>query len=522
MIQIVDTTLRDGSQTEGISFSVDDKIQIVHQLDDLGIKWIEAGSPAANPSDNVFFKTIDPASLKNASLVAFGPTCKPGIAPEDDTALRILSDCSAEIKTIFGKSSLFHVTNVLHCSEKENLRMIRDSIHWLVENGNTVWFDAEHFFDGYAENPAYALETVSTAMEAGASCIVLCDTNGGSFPEQISSAVTAVKKTCSILLGFHGHNDIGLAVANTLAALEAGCSLLQGTIGGIGERCGNTDLCTLIPLLSLKKHIRCIQSESLSNLTHISRVISEIMNVVPNSNAPFVGHSAFAHKAGIHIDAIIKDPSAYESVNPESVGNQRRFLLSNQSGRTGIYARLNKLLPDLDRNSPEIETIMNRLKEKESRGYTYENADGSFDLLALDTIGRRPHYFEVVDYHVLSSRNISTSDKSSLSAQAYLKIRVDGKEGINAAEGNGPVNALDVALKKTLSLFYPCISRVTLRDFKVRVLNSAGTASKVRVSIESTDGVHIWNTVGVSEDIIQACLKALTDSVDYMLTKYAD
>ncbi len=521
MVQLLDTTLRDGAQAEGITFSMTDKLQIIRALDDLGVQWIEAGNPGANPRDLALFEQLaGQPPLRYASLVAFGSTCHPGLAPEEDAALRTLAACPARVKAIFGKSSLNHVTRVLRCDPAENLRMITDSIRYLTAGGNAVWYDAEHFFDAWREAPDYAMETLRAAVNGGASLLVLCDTRGASFPEEIAEAVTAVRSTLSVPLSVHCHNDSGLAVACSIAAVRAGCEQVQGTIGGIGERCGNADLCTIIPLLSLKMNQPCLPEGHLTRLTHISRVVSEILNLVPDGSAPFVGHSAFAHKAGMHIDGILKDTASYEQIDPEAVGNQRRFILSDQAGRAGVYARLGRLLPDLNRDSPEITKVIQRLKEMEALGYTYENADGSFELLALDTLGRRPAFFQVADYHVLCQQPLLPTEAGRPSAQAYLKISVNGKEGINAAEGDGPVNALDLALRKTLSGFFPSVSNMRLRDFKVRVLNSEGTASLVRVSIESGDGVHLWNTVGVSSNIIEASLKALTDSVDYMLTNY--
>ena len=520
MIEISDTTLRDGGQAEGITFSVSDKIQIIQALDELGIRWIEVGTPGANPLDQQVFQLLKSAPpLRQASLQAFGPTCRPGQIASEDDGLKILAECGADTVTLFGKSNITVVEHVLRCSPEENLRIIQDSISFLTRHGICVWFDAEHFFDGYRINAQYALRTLQTAAAGGAKRIILCDTRGGALPQEISEAVRAVKAIIDLPLGIHAHNDCGLAVANTLSAVLSGCDLVQGTIGGIGERCGNADLCTVIPVLSLKMHESCLPDGHLPRLTHLSRRMMEIMNIVPNERSPFIGNSAFAHKAGVHIDGIIKDPDSYEQVNPESVGNQRRFLLSDQVGRAGVYARLGRMLPDLNRNSEEILLVMQKVKEMEAAGYTYENADSSFELLALDTLGRRPHYFDVADYHVLCQGSHG-KEENWPTAQAYLKIRVNDQEGINAAEGEGPVNALDNALRKTLSQFYPSVKRMSLQDFKVRVLNAKGTASLVRVSIESSDGDHIWNTVGVSENIIEACLKALTDSVDYMLTRF--
>lgn len=516
MIQISDTTLRDGAQAEGISFSIDDKIQLVRELDDLGIHWIEAGNPAANPQDASFFEAIASLPpLRHSKLTAFGSTCRPHVPAREDAALVRLNAVHADQKTIFGKSSLHHVRTVLLCEAEENLRMIRDSVSFLRLGGAHVWFDAEHFFDAWKESPSYALQTLQAAEKGGAERIILCDTNGGSMPDYIYEVVCSVREKTRIPLGIHCHNDCGLAAANSLAAVKAGCDLIQGTIGGVGERCGNADLCTIIPIIMQKMKLPCLPEGHLTRITHVSRVAAEIMNISPNENAPFVGYSAFAHKGGMHIDAVLKDRATYEQIDPESVGNQRRFLLSDQSGRAGVYARLGRILPDLNRNSPEITTVINRLKEMEAEGYTYENADGSFELLALDTLGRRPSFFKVKDYHVLSQQG-----QGGMDAQAYLKIEVNGREEINAAEGDGPVNALDLALRKTLALFYPSVSRMYLKDFKVRVLNLQGTASRVRVSIESTDGLHIWKTVGVHNNIILASLRALIDSMDYMLTKF--
>ena len=516
MTYVSDTTLRDGAQAEGISFSLDDKLQMIRELDDLGVHYIEAGNPAANPLDGTLFETLaDQPALRHARISAFGSTCRPGISPAEDEALRRLSEVKADLKTIFGKSSLRQVKLVLRCGPEENLRMIRESVAFLHRNGAEVWYDAEHYFDAYQEDAAYAMATLRAAADSGAARIILCDTNGGALPSLITQAVSAARETLSVPLGIHCHNDCGLATANSLAALQAGCDLVQGTMGGVGERCGNADLCTLIPLITLKLGQECLPEGHLSRLTHISRVAAEIMNIAPDENAPFVGYSAFTHKGGMHIDAILKESSTYEQIDPESVGNQRRFLISDQSGRAGIYARLGRLLPDLNRNSPEIARIVEKLKAREADGYTYENADGSFELMALDTLDRRKRFFRVLDYHVLSQRS-----ESGQGAQAYLKIEVNGKQGINAAEGDGPVNALDLALRKTLALFYPSVRKMRLQDFKVRVLNSQGTASRVRVSIESTDGVHLWKTVGVHNNIIQASLWALIDSVDYMLTRY--
>lgn len=521
MVRLLDTTLRDGAQAEGITFSLDDKRRIAQALDELGVGYIEAGNPSANPKDAAFFAQAAGMGLRQAKLVAFGSTIRPGEKPEDSTGLAALLASGAGIITLFGKCSVLHVEQVLRCTREENLRLIRESIAHLTAHGVEVWFDAEHFFDGYKADAVYATACLLAAVQGGATTLNLCDTNGGTMPEEVGNIVNALRHQFFIPLGIHCHNDCGLATACSLAAVQAGAEIVQGTMGGVGERCGNADLSTLIPLLEMKLHRPCLPEGRLPMLTHTARFVAEVMNLSPNERAPFVGHAAFAHKGGMHIDGVLKHAPSFEQIPPESVGNQRRFLISDQAGRAGVYARLSRILPDVPRNSADMARVITRLKEKEARGYTYENADGSFALMALDTLGRRPKFFEVVDFHVLCQSPFNATQVTK-SAQAYVKVSVGGREGINAAEGDGPVNALDIALRKTLADFYPAISHMRLKDFKVRVLDMGGTASTVRVSIESTDGQHVWSTVGVSSNIIQACLKALVDSIDFMLTYHGN
>ncbi len=514
-LELLDTTLRDGAQGEGIEHSLDDKRRIAQALERLGVQLIEAGNPYGNPKDAAFFDEAKHRPfLQTATLVPFGSTMKPGGQPETDPGLLALADTQQPVISLFGKTSLFHVKDVLRTQPEENLRIIEESVAFLKGRGRRVLFDAEHFFDGCVCDKAYAFETLRAALRGGADALVLCDTNGGTLPEDMRALLCeAMAALPEAAFGIHCHDDMGLAVAGTLACVQAGAKMFQGTISGVGERCGNANLCTLIPTLQLKLGYEVLPPENLSLLTQTAREIVEIMNLVPNPRAPYVGYSAFTHKGGMHIDGVIKNAQTFEHVTPESVGNRRRFILSEQTGRAGVYARLKRLIPDLTREDPRVKQVTERLKRRESRGYAYESADGSFDLMALDTLGLRKEFFQVMDIHVLSG-----NEKDSQSAQAYVKISVDGREEINAAEGDGPVNALDTALRKALTVFYPELHRMHLRDFKVRVVGWGGTASVVRVLIETTDGKNVWTTVGVSSNIIRACFKALCDSFEYFLT----
>ncbi len=514
-IEVLDTTLRDGAQAEGISFSLEDKLKIIAALDALGVDLIEAGNPAANPKDAALFARLKehPPALRHARITAFGATRRIGTRCEGDPGLAALLACGSRVVTLFGKSSLFHVEQVLRTTPEENLAMIGESIAYLTAGGLTVYFDAEHFFDGYAADPAYALETLRTAAAAGAAGVALCDTNGGSLPGHITAATQAALAAVGTLcVGIHAHNDGGLAVANSLLAVEAGASHVQGTMGGLGERCGNANLCTVLPGLRFKLGLDCLRPDAFSQLSDTARYISEVANVAMDERAPYVGNSAFAHKGGMHVDGVRKASASFEHLDPALVGNRRRVLLSEMSGRAALMARLEPLLPGLTADAPEVAALVDALKRREAEGYRYEDAEGSFDLLALDTFGRRRRFFEVRDFRVIADR--PTND---FSAQATIKVAVDGREELTAAEGDGPVNALDQALRKALGVFYPRIAHMRLTDFKVRVLDAQGTGSTTRVQMTSTDGQRVWGTVGVSTNIIEASWLALVDAIDYWL-----
>ncbi len=517
-VELLDTTLRDGAQGEGIEHSIDDKRRIAQALDKLGIPFIEGGNPFGNPKDEAFFQEARKQPfLARAHLVPFGSTRRGGTEVQADPGLAALLATQQPTISLFGKTSLLHVKDVLRVSPEENLRMIEESVAFLKAQGRRVLYDAEHFFDGCAESRAYAFETLRAAAKGGADILVLCDTNGGALPDDLRAGLCEAKAALpEMAFGIHCHDDMGLAVAGTLECILAGAVMAQGTIAGVGERCGNANLCTLIPTLMLKLGYDALPKENLPLLTQTARSIVDIMNLQPNPRAPYVGYSAFAHKGGMHIDGVSKNEATFEHVTPESVGNRRRFVLSEHVGRSGVYTRLRRLLPEIEKDDPRVKIVTDRLKRRGLRGYAYESADGSFDLMALETLGMRKPFFEVVDFHVLCGSVKDTKEVQS--AQAYIKIAVEGKEEVNASEGDGPINALDKALRKALTVFYPSLQNMHLRDFKVRVLDSGGTASVVRVLIESTDGKLVWTTMGVSSNIIQACFMALCDSVEYYLT----
>nr|MBO2494761.1 citramalate synthase [Clostridia bacterium] len=512
---IYDSTLRDGAQAEGISFTVGDKLKIAKKLDEFGVDYIEAGNPGSNPKDVEFFEKVKEIEFTHAKLVAFGSTRRAGIPPEDDVNLAALLRSGTAVVAIFGKSWDFHVTDVIRTTLDENLNMIYDSIAYMKQNGKEVVFDAEHFFDGYKANPDYALKTLEIAAQAGADWLVLCDTNGGSFPSEIAEIVkVVVGKFSSIPIGIHCHNDGGMAVANSIMAVEQGAVQVQGTFNGYGERCGNANLCTIIPNLQLKRNYYCVPPHSIAGLVNVSRYISEMANMAPNERDPYVGNCAFAHKGGMHVDAILKNPASFEHIPPESVGNERRILMSEVAGRSAILGKIQKVAPWVTKSSPEVQRLIDELKRLEHEGYQFEGAESSFELLVRRALGKDHKFFEVKDFRVLCEEPW----QGDYSASAIIKVKVDGIEEVTAAEGDGPVNALDKALRKALEVFYPQLKKMRLTDYKVRVLDtSKATAAKVRVHIESTDGEKVWGTVGVSTNIIEASWNALVDSIEYFL-----
>jgi len=507
--------LRDGAQAEGISFTVGDKLKIAKKLDEFGVDYIEAGNPGSNPKDVEFFEKVKEIEFTHAKLVAFGSTRRAGIPPEDDVNLAALLRSGTAVVAIFGKSWDFHVTDVIRTTLDENLNMIYDSIAYMKQNGKEVVFDAEHFFDGYKANPDYALKTLEIAAQAGADWLVLCDTNGGSFPSEIAEIVkVVVGKFSSIPIGIHCHNDGGMAVANSIMAVEQGAVQVQGTFNGYGERCGNANLCTIIPNLQLKRNYYCVPPHSIAGLVNVSRYISEMANMAPNERDPYVGNCAFAHKGGMHVDAILKNPASFEHIPPESVGNERRILMSEVAGRSAILGKIQKVAPWVTKSSPEVQRLIDELKRLEHEGYQFEGAESSFELLVRRALGKDHKFFEVKDFRVLCEEPW----QGDYSASAIIKVKVDGIEEVTAAEGDGPVNALDKALRKALEVFYPQLKKMRLTDYKVRVLDtSKATAAKVRVHIESTDGEKVWGTVGVSTNIIEASWNALVDSIEYFL-----
>ncbi|PZD95966.1 citramalate synthase [Paenibacillus sambharensis] len=511
-IFVFDTTLRDGTQGEGISLSADDKLKIARKLDTLGVHYIEGGNPGSNSKDIEFFKRVQDYNL-NAKITAFGSTRRKNSIAEQDVNLQRLIDSGARAATLVGKSWDFHVHTALQTTLEENLAMIFDSFAYLKRQGMEAIYDAEHFFDGFKHNPEYALAALKKAEEAGADWIVLCDTNGGTLPHEIQEIVAKVKSELNTPVGIHTHNDCELAVANTLAAVHAGARQIQGTINGYGERCGNANLCSIIPNLQLKMNYNCISGEQLKQLTAVARYVSEIANAHMPVGQPYVGQAAFAHKGGIHVSAIMKDSKTYEHIEPERVGNKQRILVSELAGQSNIISKAAELGLDIDTSQEHTRAIIDKIKDLEHQGYQFEGADASLELLLRDAFGGAKEIFTLESFKMIVERNAG-----SMMSEAIVKINVDGQTVYTAAEGNGPVNALDNALRKALVQFYPGIMDIVLSDYKVRVIDEKdATAAKVRVLIESTDFHNTWSTVGVSGNIIDASWEALVDSIRYAL-----
>jgi 2-isopropylmalate synthase len=512
---VLDSTLRDGAQAQGISYTVEDKLKIVKKLDSLGVAYIEAGNPGSNPKDLEFFERAGKLKLENAKLIAFGSTRKVGIPVEEDANVKSLLLAGTSAVVIFGKSWDFQVTDILKTTFEENVSMIYDTVKFFKDSGKEVVYDAEHFFDGYRANPGYAMSTLQAAADAGADSLCLCDTKGSFLPMDIYETTQLVVKRFKVPIGIHCHNDNGMAVAGTIMAVQAGATQVQGTINGFGERCGNANLCTIIPNLQLMMDYSCIPEENMSEMTAVARAISEIANVIHDERSPYVGRTAFAHKAGMHADAVVKNTTAYEMIDPEAVGNERIFLMSEVAGRSAVLSLVRKVEPTISKDSPETRKVIEKLKEMEHEGYQYEGAESSFELIVRKVLGKYQPSFELKDFKVIVNEPAAATERNS---SAMIKVKVGEQEEITAAEGDGPVNALDNAVRKALIRFYPSISEIKLTDFKVRVLDStSATAAKVRVLIESTDGNEIWTTIGVSTDIIDASWKALVDSIEYKL-----
>ena len=515
-IIIYDTTLRDGSQTEGVSYTVNDKVKITEKLDELGIHYIEGGWPGSNPKDKDFFALMKGRKLKNSKLAAFGSTRRANIKPKDDANLNELIAAQTPTVTIFGKSWDLHVKDVIKTTLQENLKMIEDSVTFLKKHKREVFYDAEHFFDGYKNNRAYALKTILAAQKAKADCIVLCDTNGGTLPEEVTKIVKEVKKKIRVPLGIHTHNDQDLAVANSLAAINVGCVQVQGTFNGLGERCGNADLCTIMAILHTKMKKKSIADNKIKLLMDAAYYISEVSNYTLTNNHAFIGHSAFAHKGGVHIDAMLKNPKAYEHINPELVGNHRRLLTSELAGKMPIILKAQKLNIQLDKNSPEAKAIMKELQDKEYQGYQFEGADASFELFMKRRLKLYTPFFILEGFKVLTEKK----PDGLVIAGATVRLKVNGNDEMATVEGRGPVEVLDRALRTALRKFYPHVEHMHLSDYKVRVLDTKeGTGAKVRVMIESHDEHDSWTTVGVHENVIEASWEALVDSIEYKLLK---
>ncbi len=516
-IEIYDTTLRDGAQSEDISFSVEDKLRIAEKLDELGIHYIEGGWPGANPKDSEFFKKARKLRLKNSTLVAFGSTHHAKRKVNNDPNIKTLLEAGTPVVTIVGKSWDFHVKEALRISLTANIDLINNSIAYLKKRVSKVFFDAEHFFDGYKVNPEYSLKTLEAAVSGGADCLVLCDSNGGTLPQHVSNILKNIMGKFRVPIAIHAHNDSECAIANSLVAVELGASQIQGTINGLGERCGNANLISVIPNLKLKLKYDCISNEQLSKLKEVSRFVTEIANMRHFKRQPFVGESAFAHKGGIHVSAVQRHPETYEHIKPELVGNYQRVLISDLSGKSNIIRKIKEFNLKVDPDSPKVTQIVKEMKELENQGFQFEGAEASFELLIKKTFRLHRKFFDLIGFRVIIEKRKEGEVPLS---EATIMLKVERKLEHTAATGNGPVNALDNALRKALEGFYPQLKQVKLIDYKVRVLAAGkGTSAKVRVLVESGDDSHKWGTVGVSENIIEASWQALVDSIEYKLLR---
>ncbi|MCZ2111634.1 MAG: citramalate synthase [Dehalococcoidia bacterium] len=524
-VQLYDTTLRDGSQMEGISLSVEDKVRITRKLDELGLEWIEGGFPGSNPKDAEYFRRLQSVELKNAKVSAFGGTRKPNLTCETDANIQSLVAAETPGITLVGKASMYQVREILETSAEENLAMIGETIGYFKALGKTVFFDADHFFDGFTDDPDYSLQCLATAARAGADALVLCDTNGGMTTSRMLRAIEAAQhRVNDVRLGIHCHNDTGLAVANSMAAVEAGVWQVQGCVNGYGERCGNADILTILANLKLKMGLDVVEDEQLARLTEVSNYVSELANMVPNPQAPYVGASAFAHKAGYHAAGVMKDERAYQHIDAGLVGNSSRVLVSELAGQRNLLMKLQERGIDFPLSQAEVKSLLETVKEKESQGYQYEGAEASFELLVRRTLPGYQAPWEIEDFVIVERRRQGhgRSPLNEMVAEAMVKLRVEGELQHTAAEGNGPVNALDAAVRKALSVNYPALSSVKLVDYKVRILDSKdATGARVRVLIESTDGTAYWTTVGSSTDIIEASWLALADALEYALLRAA-
>ncbi len=518
-VLLYDTTLRDGCQAEDVSFTLEDKLRIAAKLDELGIDYIEGGYPGSNERDADFFKRVKKLKLKNAKVASFGTTMKVGIKPSQDFNLRVLLAADTPVVTLVGKTWDLHVRDDLRISQKANLEIIADSIAYMKKRVDEVIFDAEHFFDGFRANPDYAIECLKAAQEGGADWIVLCETNGGRLPGEIREALTQVNRAVKTPLGIHCHNDGELAVANTLAGVEMGVTQVQGTINGFGERCGNMNLISVIANLQLKMGKKCVTPAQLKKLREVSQLFYELANINPNKRQAYVGDSAFAHKGGLHVSGVIKNPETYEHIDPEVVGNRQRVLVSDLSGRSNVVYKGKEYGIDLKDQNDAVKEVLRRTKELEGQGYEFQAAEASFELLIQEALGKKKKNFNLIGFRVIDEKR---KEGEAPISEATIQVGVDGEMEHAAAMGNGPVNALDQALRRALTKFYPALKQVELLDYKVRVLSSGqGTAAVVRVLIESGDGKDRWGTVGVSHNVIEASWQALVDSIDYKLYKDA-